>query len=304
MSKRRAAVPRTVAAATVLALPAAAHAAPGEQAAGPVPYQAGLLPQEGSTVGVGMPVSLHFDKPVADRKAVQSAITVISSSGQRVVGHWFGRNRLDFRPRTYWKPGSEITVKIRRNGIPGTEGIAGAKNETRHFRIGRSQISTVDITSRTMTVVRDGITIRTIPISAGAPETPTYNGQMVISQKEHETRMNGATVGFTDENDQPAYDIPDVPHALRLSNSGTFLHGNYWSNKGVFGTANTSHGCIGLSDTRGGEDPSTPAAWFFDHSLIGDVVIVKSSGDKTIRPDNGFGDWNMTWNEWKAGSAV
>ncbi len=127
---------------------------------------------------------------------------------------------------------------------------------------------------------------------------------MVISQKEHEPRMNCATVGFTDEHDQPAYDIPDVTHALRLSSSGTFLHGNYWSNKGVFGTANTSHGCIGLSDTRGGEDPSTPAAWFFAPSLIGDVVIVKNSGDKTIRPDNGFGDWNMTWNEWKAGSAV
>ncbi len=133
MSKRRAAVPLTVAAATVLALPAAAHTAPGEQAAGPVPRETGLLPGEGSTVGVGMPVSLHFDKPVADRKAVQSAITVISSSGQRVVGHWLGRNRLDFRPRTYWKPGSETTVKIRRNGIPGTEGITGTKNETRHF---------------------------------------------------------------------------------------------------------------------------------------------------------------------------
>lgn len=60
-------------------------------------------PDNGSTVGVGMPVSFTFDKAIGDRKAVQSHITVTSSSGQRVVGHWFGAQRLDFRPEEYWK---------------------------------------------------------------------------------------------------------------------------------------------------------------------------------------------------------
>ena len=38
------------------------------------------------------------------------------------------------------------------------------------------------------------------------------------------TRMNSQTVGFGGE-----YDIPDVPHAMKLTDSGTFLHGNYWA---------------------------------------------------------------------------
>ena len=59
--------------------------------------------------------------------------------------------------------------------------------------------------------------------------------------------MNGDTVGFGGE-----YDIKDVPHAMRLSTSGTFIHGNYWGASGIFGTTNASHGCVGLRDVRGG----------------------------------------------------
>ncbi|MYW08721.1 hypothetical protein GT034_10250, partial [Streptomyces sp. SID2563] len=80
--------------------------------------------------------------------------------------------------------------------------------------------------------------------------------------------------------------------------SGTFIHGNYWGGPGVFGNANTSHGCVGLQDVRGGGSSSTPAAWFFNNSLIGDVVVVKNSNDKTISPDNGLNGWNMSWSEW------
>ncbi|KOG90301.1 hypothetical protein ADK38_09515, partial [Streptomyces varsoviensis] len=61
---------------------------------------------------------------------------------------------------------------------------------------------------------------------------------------------------------------------------------------------NASHGCVGLFDQRGGGDPSTPAAWFYRGSLIGDVVIVKNSKDRTIQPDNGLNGWNMSWAEW------
>jgi peptide/nickel transport system substrate-binding protein len=54
---------------------------------------------------------------------------------------------------------------------------------------------------------------------------------MVIAEKDQTTRMNGATVGFTDNDGKGEYDIPDVPHAMRLSSSGTFIHGNYWGDK-------------------------------------------------------------------------
>ncbi|CAM5423925.1 hypothetical protein STANM309S_00162 [Streptomyces tanashiensis] len=58
-----------------------------------------FTPEDGSTVGVGMPVSINFNKAITDKKAVQGGITVSSSSGQEVVGHWFNSTRLDFRPQ-------------------------------------------------------------------------------------------------------------------------------------------------------------------------------------------------------------
>ncbi|MCH0556223.1 Ig-like domain-containing protein [Streptomyces sp. MUM 16J] len=257
-------------------------------------------PDNGTTVGVGMPVSFIFDKSITDKKAVQSHVTVDSNSGQQVVGHWFGDRRLDFRPPEYWKTGSKITVEIDLDGVQGAKGVYGVQKKTVSFTIGRSQISTVDAGTQMMTVVRDGKTIKSVPISAGSPQHATYNGQMVISEKSVQTRMNGSTVGFGGE-----YDIPDVPHAMQLTSSGTFIHGNYWYNKGnpPFGRQGTSHGCIGLSDVQGAQG-ATSAKWFFDNSLVGDVVIVKNSHDTTVAPDNGLNGWNMSWSAWTAGSAI
>ncbi|WP_329118044.1 L,D-transpeptidase [Streptomyces sp. NBC_01465] len=263
-----------------------------------------FTPEDGSTVGVGMPVSINFNKTITDKKAVQSGITVTSSAGQEVVGHWFSGTRLDFRPDQYWKEGSTITLKLALDGVEGANGVTGVQDKTVTFKIGRNQVSVVDAKAHTMKVTQDGNVIKTIPISAGSPEHTTYNGQMVISEKYKQTRMNGATVGFTDSDGKGEYDIKDVPHAMRLSNSGTFIHGNYWGAKSIFGSTNTSHGCVGLSDTKGAGDPNTSAAWFYNHSLIGDVVIVKNSNDKTIQPDNGLNGWNLNWSSWKAGSAV
>ncbi len=260
-----------------------------------------FTPEDGSTVGVGMPVSINFNKAITDKKAVQDGITVTSSSGQEVVGHWFNSQRLDLRPEDYWQGGSTVTLKLALDGVEGADGVFGVQQKTVTFKVGRNQVSTVDVKSKTMTVTRDGKTIKTIPISAGSPDNPTYNGQMVISEKHKETRMNGATVGFTDDDGKGEYDIKDVPHAMRLSTSGTFIHGNYWG-KGIFGNVNTSHGCVGLADVKGANDSSAPGAWFYDNSLVGDVVIVKNSPDKTITPDNGLNGWNMSWSEWKAGS--
>ncbi|MFF1704564.1 Ig-like domain-containing protein [Streptomyces sp. NPDC058252] len=257
-------------------------------------------PDNGSTVGVGMPVSFNFDKVISNKKAVQSHITVSSSSGQQVVGHWFGAQRLDFRPAEYWKAGSKVTMKIDLDGVEGANGVYGVQKKSVTFTIGRSQVSTVDVDTQTMTVVRDGKTLKSVPISAGSPQHTTYNGQMVISEKFVQTRMNGSTVGYGGE-----YDIPDVPHAMRLTSSGTFIHGNYWYNRGnpPFGRQGTSHGCVGLADVQGAQGDTT-AKWFYDKSLIGDVVTVKNSPDKTVAPDNGLNGWNMSWSAWTAGSAV
>ncbi|MEV2212869.1 Ig-like domain-containing protein [Streptomyces sp. NPDC050997] len=263
-----------------------------------------FTPDDGSTVGVGMPVSINFDKEITNKAAVQKGITVSTTSGQEVVCHWFNAQRMDCRPDEYWKENSTVTLKLALDGVEGASGLYGVQQKTVTFKIGRNQVSYVDAKTKQMKITQDGKTVKTIPISAGSPDNKTYEGIMVMQEKFKETRMNGATVGFTDDDGKGEYDIKDVPHAIRLTSSGTFMHGNYWGAKSIFGSVNTSHGCVGLSDTKGANDPNTPAAWMYSHSIVGDVVIVQNTGDKTVAPDNGLNGWNLNWADWKAGSAV
>ncbi|AOW89186.1 hypothetical protein BC342_24680 [Streptomyces olivaceus] len=257
-----------------------------------------VAPENRSVVGTGMIVSLEFNREITDRAAVERAVSVTAEPAAEIRPHWFGKDRLDFRPQEYWKPGTEVTVDLDLRDVEGAEGAYGLQDKTVSFTVGRDQVSRVDALRRTMEVRRDGTLLATVPITAGAPTTPTYNGKMVITELLDVTRMNSRTVGFGGE-----YDIPDVPHAIRLTSSGTFLHGNYWAPADTFGRANVSHGCVGLRDVKGG-GAETPAGWFFDRSLVGDVVEVVHSKDKTVAPDNGLSGWNMKWKEWTAGSAV
>ncbi|MER7776573.1 Ig-like domain-containing protein [Streptomyces sp. NPDC096191] len=253
-----------------------------------------FTPEDGSKVGVGMPFSIRFTRGITNPEEVEKAIRIKTEPAVEVAGHWFGNDRLDFRPEKYWKPGTKVTVDLNLDGVEGREDVYGKQAKTVSFTVGRSQVSVVDAKKHTMKVVRDGKTLRTVPVTTGSPGYETWNGQMVITERLAVTRMNGETVGYGGE-----YDIKDVPHAMRLSTSGTFIHGNYWGGD-AFGNRNASHGCIGLRDVRGGWDEKAPAAWFFENSLIGDVVVVKNSEDATIAPDNGLNGWNMSWEKWKA----
>ncbi|MEU6229849.1 Ig-like domain-containing protein [Streptomyces sp. NPDC047042] len=261
-----------------------------------------VTPENRATVGTGMIVSLEFNREVRDRAAVERAVRVTANPAVEIRPHWFGDDRLDFRPEEYWAPGTEVTVDLALRDVEGAPGVYGIQRKTFTFTVGRSQVSLVDAAAHTMEVRRDGDLLATVPITAGAPKTTTYNGKMVVLEMLELTRMNGATVGFKKKDGNGEYDIPDVPHAMRLTTSGTFLHGNYWA-PDAFGKANVSHGCVGLRDVKGGSS-DTPAGWFFDRSLVGDVVEVVNSEDKRIAPDNGLGGWNMGWKEWKAGGAV
>ncbi|MYS23978.1 L,D-transpeptidase family protein [Streptomyces sp. SID4948] len=249
----------------------------------------------GATYGVGMEVSIRFNKPVADQAATHRGITVTASSGADVQGHWFGNQRIDFRPENYWTPGTKVTLHLRLNGVKMSPGVYGQQSKDVSFTIGRSQTSVADSVAKTLKIYRGGKLYKQFPASLGDAQHTTYNGKMVIEEKDPVVNMDSRTVGLGN-----AYHIKDVPHGMRLSDSGTFEHGNYWRPLSVFGHENTSHGCVGLHDVKGGGDPNTPAAWVYNHSLIGDVVEVVRSPDKIIDPSNGLNGWNMSWSAWKA----
>ncbi|MFG3030311.1 Ig-like domain-containing protein [Streptomyces sp. NPDC048253] len=255
-------------------------------------FTGNFTPEDGSTVGVGMPFSVRFTRGITHPDDVKKAITVTTVPAVDVQGHWFGNDRLDFRPEKYWKAGTKVTVKLNLDGVEGRKGVYGKQAKTVSFTIGRDQVSVVDAKKHTMKVTQEGKVVKTIPVTTGKSGYATWNGQMVMSEKFTVTRMNGDTVGYDGE-----YDIKDVPHAIRLTDSGTFVHGNYWGGD-AFGNYNASHGCIGLRDVRGGYDSGVPAAWFFNHSMVGDVVVVKNSTDPTVDPANGLNGWNIPWAEW------
>ncbi len=85
-----------------------------------------------------------------------------------------------------------------------------------------------------------------------------------------------------------AYNVV-VDDALRLTNSGTFIHAAPWN--GSLGEANLSHGCINAS--------SEDAQWMMDFSYIGDPVEISNTPER-LAPDNGWGVWNLTAEQWLA----
>ncbi|MER7751355.1 Ig-like domain-containing protein [Kitasatospora sp. NPDC097643] len=245
---------------------------------------------DNATYGVGMIVSVNFSKDVKNRDSVVKGITFETDNGTVVKGHWFDDRRLDFRPEKYWKPGTKVTVHYRLKSVEIAPGVYGTDRDE-PFTIGRSQVSTVDAATHRMTVERDGQASE-IQITSGSPEHPTWNGTMVVMAKEGVVRMQSSTLpGMTGA----PYDL-QVPHSMRLTDSGTYVHGNYWSDQ--IGEDNVSHGCVGLSDVKGGGD-GTSMGKFYDGSIVGDVVIVKNSTKKEILdPSNGLSGWNLAWSAW------
>ncbi|WP_197084871.1 L,D-transpeptidase [Saccharothrix sp. ST-888] len=248
----------------------------------------------GEKYGVGMIVSVRFGDQVKNRAEAQKAITVEATDGTVVKGHWFeDGTRLDLRPENYWKPDTTVKVHFRTKNVELSPGVYGDTDRDEQFTIGRSKVSAVDASSHMMVVKEDGRSDQNVPITAGANDNPSWNGTMVISAKSRMEHMASSTVS---DIKGPGYSV-DEPHALRLTNSGTYVHGNPKAGA-VAGRENISHGCIGLPDSAQGDDGST-AGRFYADSLIGDVVTVKNSvKTQALNPDNGLSGWNMAWSKW------
>jgi lipoprotein-anchoring transpeptidase ErfK/SrfK len=246
-------------------------------------------PDNGTTFGVAQPVSITFDKAIPDRAAVEKQLTVTADPPVAGAWHWFGAQRVDWRPQQYWAAGTKVTLHMRLDGVK-SGSLYGKQNRDVTFTIGRSLVATMDASAKKMTVTTGGKTT-TLATSSGKPGFETWNGTMVVLAKQPDIRMDSTTVQIFGVN---AYDIPHVYWDVRLTPSGTFVHGAPW-NDGKFGKVNGSHGCVGLS--------SADAEWFFNQVIPGDPVTVVNSKD-TVKADNGFGDWNLDWAAWTAGSAL
>ncbi|WP_458176321.1 L,D-transpeptidase [Modestobacter lacusdianchii] len=254
----------------------------------------GIGPLDGTTVGVGMPIRVFFDEPVADKAAVESHLLVTSSVPTDGVWNWVRDDEVHFRPSTYWPANSEVTLEADLYGVDFGEGVWGEKDRTVSFSVGEKHVSVADAAAHTLTVYDGDQLVQSWPMSAGSSENPTHNGAHVVLEKFADITMDSSTFGLAV--DAPGGYRTDVEYATRISNNGEFVHAAPWSVADQ-GSANVSHGCINLSTEN--------ARWFYDFSQPGDVVeVVNSIGGTLTAADGDIYDWAIPWDEWTAGSAL
>ncbi len=255
---------------------------------------ASFVPVDGQTVGVGMPVIIRFDVPVTDKASIEKHLKVTSAPAQAGSFYWVSDQEVHWRPRAYWRPGTNVTVNADIGGVPAGNGIYGQTDRHMKFHVGDSMVSKVDMNSDQMRVFKNGKLIRTIPITTGQqPKFTTRSGIKVIVEKYRHKRMNSETIGI-DPNSADGYDLDDVEYAMRVTYSGEFVHAAPWS-VGSQGNSNVSHGCTGMSTDN--------AAWLYNLSKVGDVVEYTGT-DKGMDLTNGFGDWNASFAQYRRGSAL
>ncbi len=254
---------------------------------------ANITPLEEETVGVGMPVIVQFDVPVKNHAAFQKQMKVTSKPAQRGSWRWMSDNEAHWRPAKYWQPGTKVDVDLTVNSINAGRGVYGQMDRSMSFTIGQSVVMRANLQTNQMGVFINGALARNIPITGGKPGWETRSGTKLIVEKFESKRMDAATVGI-EPGDPEYYNIPEVEYAQRVTFTGEFLHAAPWS-VGDQGSTNVSHGCVGMSTENG--------AWLYSVTHRGDPVEVTGT-NRGLEDGNGWTDWNISFAEYKQGSAL
>ncbi|TPG33228.1 L,D-transpeptidase [Mycolicibacterium hodleri] len=254
-----------------------------------MPY---LLPNDGEVVGVGQPVAVRFDENVPDRLAAEKAITVTTDPPVEGAFYWLSNREVRWRPEAFWKPGTTVDVAVNTYGVDLGDGLFGQENVTTHFTIGDEVIATADDDTKTLTVRRNGEVVKTMPISMGKSSTPTSNGTYIIGDRLTHMVMDSSTYGVP--SNSPNGYRTEVDYATQMSYSGIYVHAAPWS-VGSQGYSNVSHGCLNVSTSN--------AQWFYENTKRGDLVEVSNTVGSVLPGTDGLGDWNVPWEQWKAGNA-
>ncbi|MBD8608170.1 L,D-transpeptidase family protein [Aeromicrobium sp. CFBP 8757] len=252
-----------------------------------------VAPLDGETVGVGMPIIVTFDLPVRKRALYEKHMKVTTDNGTTGSWTWFSDNEAHYRPEQYWPANTKVNVHLTLNSLPAGEGVFGQQDQDINFQVGKKSVTTVDVGKHQLTYSVDDQKVRTIPVTTGDDGHRTRAGVKIIMEKFSSVDMDAATTGV-DSEDPGYYNISDVRWAMRLTNSGEFIHAAPWS-VGSQGRDNVSHGCTGMS--------TADAKWLYDRSVRGDVVEYVDS-PRALEDRNGWTDWNVPWATWTAGSAL
>ena len=220
-------------------------------------------------VGVAKPIIINFQRPIADRPMAEQAIHITSSPPVPGKFYWMSDTQVRWRPIDFWPANTTVNIDA-----------SGARSS---FRTGDSLIATIDDKSHQMIIGRNGKIEKTFPVSMGRPDGKheTKNGTYYVLEKFASIVMDSATYGVP-TNSPEGYKLT-VQNAVRIDNSGAFVHSAPWS-VGDQGKRNVSHGCINLSPAN--------AQWFYDNFGSGDPVVIKNSVG-TYNQNDGAQDWQI-----------
>ncbi|MFB7274432.1 Ig-like domain-containing protein [Streptomyces sp. NPDC056244] len=246
--------------------------------------------------GVGQPITATLSQPITNKKArdvIERSLKVRSNPpAEEGAWYWVDDEELHYRPKEYWPANGKITAFSTLQGVKISDKLYGGQVKPLQLTTGDRVEAIVDASSHYMTLYRNGEEVTSIPVTTGKPGYSTRNGIKVILGKEYFVRMRGTSVGI---GGGEGYDLP-VYWATRVTWSGEYVHAAPWS-VGSQGSANVSHGCVGMSTGN--------AAWFFENVQEGDLVqVINSAGDYMEDFGNGFGDWNVDWEDWRKGSVL
>jgi lipoprotein-anchoring transpeptidase ErfK/SrfK len=247
---------------------------------------------KGEKVGVGAPIIVTFNNPVTEKAAVERTLKVEAEKPVAGAWRWTSDTQVVYRTAKYWPAHQTVTFTADLEGVRGGAGMYGMKGYTTDIRIGAAQISTVDTRTKKMIVKRDGKVVQTMLISAGKATTREYtttSGVHLTMERANPVRM----ISPGREKGDPEYYDVMINHAVRISNSGEYVHAknNVWAQ----GRQNVSHGCLNARPDQ--------AKWFYDNSQRGDVVVIKGT-NRPLEWNNGWGFWQLSFKEWKKGSAL
>lgn len=276
-------------------------ASPGTASASATPQRPQMLldtiePETGTTVGVAMPVSVVFSKPVAAsaRADIEKHLRLTTSVPVTGAWHWFSDRRVDFRPKAYWPTGTKVTLDADLAGVADGNGRYGVHSYVHTFTIGSDDEAHVYADQHLMKVSHNGTVVKTFPIDAGSATYPSWTGTMAVMDKAKEVLMDSCSVHIACSKSDPNYYHGEYPLAVHLTASGTYVH--YSDGDPVPGHSTGSHGCVHLSMAN--------AQWFYDFVRQGDPVTITGSPREAAPPDNGYADYDITdWSTWTAPGA-
>ena len=245
--------------------------------------------KSGQTFGVGMPLIVKFDEPINDKAKAEQFMTVTTSNGTVGAWYWFSDKEAHWRPKDYYQPGTVVTLDVKIFGQDLGGGLYGEEDRQVSFTIGDSMVSEVSDIDKQLRVYKNGSLVKTFPASLGMDKYPSQSGVHVVQEKYEMKIMDSSTWGLP--TDAPDGYYLEVPWATRISMSGEFVHAAPWSVADQ-GVRNTSHGCIGISMENG--------QWFYENATYGDIVVIKDTTAQ-LKASDGWGDWNIPWDEWQAG---